>query len=200
MFHVVALPHLGSPGSGYARESLNSERRRRVQALRFQRFQPHSAGIARRPRGGLRELRADFLKSTMRCLGGFHRFQRIRAGRFTLSTAGLYDLYTRYGQIVDKKALLLDLGNYPQVPPQPEGPLYRGFQVHKSFKNQSDNSFFHEIWAYHHHHALDLYPDLEARPALIRPQPGLWTVTSAEEATAALRPAICLMHPASWGT
>ncbi|WP_268647419.1 hypothetical protein, partial [Escherichia coli] len=94
---------------------------------------------------------------------------------------------------------LPDLRIYPQVPPQPEGPLYRGFQVHKSIKNQLDNAFFHEIWAYHHHHALDLYPDLEARLASIRPQPGLWTVTSADEATAALRPTICFSPPAISG-
>lgn len=131
--------------------------------------------------------------------GGFHRFQGIRARRFTLSTAGLYDLYTRYGQTVDKKALLPDLRNYPQVPPQPEGPLYRGFQVHKSLQNQLDNAFLHEIWAYHHHHALDLYPDLEARPAPIRTQRDLWTVASADEATAALRPTICFTPPASSG-
>lgn len=123
----------------------------------------------------------------MRCPGGFHRFQRIRARRFTLSTAGLYDLYTRYGQTVDKKALLPDLRIYPQVPPQPEGPLYRGFQVHKSLQNQLDNAFLHEICAYHHHHALDLYPDLEARLAPIRPKPGLWTVMSADEAITAMR-------------
>ncbi len=135
----------------------------------------------------------------MRCPGGFHRFQGFRARRFTLSTAGLYDLYTRYGQTVDKKALLPDLRNYPQVPPQPEGPLYRGFQVHKSLQNQLDNAFLHEIWAYHHHHALDLYPDLEARPAPIRPQRDLWTVASADEATAALRPTICFTPPASSG-
>lgn len=135
----------------------------------------------------------------MRCPGGFHRFQGIRARRFTLSTAGLYDLYTRYGQTVDKKALLPDLRNYPQVPPQPEGPLYRGFQVHKYLQNQLDNAFLHEIWAYHHHHALDLYPDLEARPAPIRPQRDLWTVASADEATAALRPTICFTPPASSG-
>lgn len=135
----------------------------------------------------------------MRCPGGFHRFQGIRARRFTLSTAGLYDLYTRYGQTVDKKALLPDLRNYPQVPPQPEGPLYRGFQVHKYLKNQLDNAFLHEIWAYHHHHALDLYPDLEARLAPTRPQRDLWTVASADEATAALRPTICFTPPASSG-
>ncbi|WP_414490017.1 hypothetical protein, partial [Stenotrophomonas maltophilia] len=77
---------------------------------------------------------------------------------------------------------------------QPEGPLYRGFQLHKSLENQLDNAFFHEIWAYHHHHALDLYPDLEARPALIRPQSGLWTVTSADEATTAIGDAIRFIH------
>lgn len=135
----------------------------------------------------------------MRCPVGFHRFQGIRARRFTLSTAGLYDLYTMYGQAVDKKALLPGLRNYPQVPPQPEGPLYWGFQVHKSLQNQLDNEFLHEIWAYHHHHALDLYPDLEARPAPIRPQRDLWTVASADEATAALRPTICFTPPASSG-
>lgn len=135
----------------------------------------------------------------MRCRGGFHRFQRIQPVRFTLSTAGLYDLYTRYGQTVDKKALLPDLPNYPQVPPQPEGPLYRGFQLHKSLENQLDNAFFHEIWAHHHHHALDLYPDLEARPALIRPQPTLWTVTSADEATTAIADAIRFIHPTRSG-
>ena len=47
---------------------------------------------------------------------------------------------------------------------------------------------------YHHHHALDLYPDLEARPALIRPQSGLWTVTSADEATTAIGDAIRFIH------
>ncbi|WP_224945880.1 hypothetical protein, partial [Klebsiella pneumoniae] len=69
----------------------------------------------------------------------------------------------------------------------------------KFVQNQLDNTFFHEIWAYHHHHALDLYPDLEARLAPIRPQPGLWTVKSAAEATAALRPTICFTSPASAG-
>lgn len=103
------------------------------------------------------------LKSTSPCPGRFHRFQRIQTDRSTLSTAALYDLYTRYGQSVDKKALLPCLRNYPQVPPQAGRPIYRGFQVHKFLLNQSDKVFFHEIWLYHHHHALDLYPDLEAR-------------------------------------
>jgi hypothetical protein len=74
---------------------------------------------------------ADSFKSAIRCPGGFHRFQEIQDARSTLSTGGMYDLYTRYGQSVDKKALLIRGENYPQVPPQPEGPLYRGFQAHK---------------------------------------------------------------------
>lgn len=113
--------------------------------------------------------RPDSSKSEIRCPGRFHRFQRIRTIRFTLSTAGLYDLHTRYGQSVDKKALLPGSGNYPQVPPQPEAPLYRGFHPHKFLLNHADNTFLHEIWLYHHHHALDLYPDLEARLGSICP-------------------------------
>jgi len=52
---------------------------------------------------------ADFLKSAMPSPGRFHRFQEIHAVRFTLSTATMYDLYTRYGQFVDKKAILTRL-------------------------------------------------------------------------------------------
>lgn len=76
---------------------------------------------------------------------------------------------------MDKKALLPGSGNYPQVPPQPETPLYRGFHPHKFLLNHADNTFFHEIWLYHHHHALDLYPDLEARLGPICPEWVLWT-------------------------
>lgn len=123
---------------------------------------------------------ADSLKSAIPCPGRFHRFQRIQTDRFTLSTAALYDLYTRYGQSVDKKALLPCLRNYPQVPPQAGRPIYRGFQVHKFLLNQSDKVFFHEIWLYHHHHALDLYPDLEARLAPICIESSLWTAAFAE--------------------
>jgi len=123
---------------------------------------------------------ADSLESTISCPGRFHRFQRIQSNRSTLSTAGLYDLYTRYGQSVDKKALLPCLRNYPQVPPQAERPIYRGFQVHKFLLNHVDKAFFHEIWLYHHHHALDLYPDLEARLAPICLESCLWTETFAE--------------------
>lgn len=123
---------------------------------------------------------ADSLKSTVPCPGRFHRFQRNQTDRSTLSTAALYDLYTRYGQSVDKKALLPCLRNYPQVPPQAGRPIYRGFQVHKFLLNQSDKVFFHEIWLYHHHHALDLYPDLEARLAPICIESSLWTAAFAE--------------------
>lgn len=42
--------------------------------------------------------------------------------------------------------------------------------------------FFHEIWPYHHHQALDLYPDLKARHTAICAKPGLWTVAPAEQA------------------
>ena len=81
---------------------------------------------------------------------------------------------------MDKKALLPGSGNYPQVPPQPETRLYRGFRPHKFLLNHADNTFFHEIWLYHHHHALDLYPDLEARISPNCPRAGLWTVQFAE--------------------
>ena len=116
------------------------------------------------------------LSSAIQAPAGFHRFQRIPTCRSTLSTAGLYDLYTRYGQSVDKKALLLRRRNYPQVPPQPRGALYRGFQLYKSLLKHIDSAFFHEIWPYYHHHALDLYPDLEARLDPIPHKCGLWTV------------------------
>lgn len=123
---------------------------------------------------------ANSVKSASQYPGGFHRFQVIQGIRSTMSTVGLYDLYTRYGQSVDKKALLTCAENYPQVPPQPEGPLYRGFQAHKSLLKQRDNAFLHEIWLYHHHHALDLYPDLEARHAPHLPPARVWTVPFAE--------------------
>lgn len=122
------------------------------------------------------ETAADIFKSAMRAPAGFHRIQGIQTGRSTLSTAGLYDLYTRYGQSVDKKALLPGRRNYPQVPPQPQGALYRGFQLYKFLLKQCDSGFFHEIWPYHHHHALDLYPDLEARLDPISSKRVLWTV------------------------
>lgn len=124
------------------------------------------------------------LKSTGQGTAAFHRFQRIQTSRSTLSTAGLYDLYTRYGQSVDKKATFSRWENYPQLPPQPQGPIYRGFQVHKYHLNQTDSPVFHEIWPYHHHHALDLYPDLKARAAPCRQKSGLWTVASAEGGSA----------------
>lgn len=118
----------------------------------------------------------------MRAPAGFHRIQGIQTGCSTLSTAELYELYTRYGQSVDKKALLPGRRNYPQVPPQPQGALYRGFQLYKFLLKHGDSAFFHEIWPYHHHHALDLYPDLEARIDPISSKRVLWTVAFPEAA------------------
>ncbi|HDS0950223.1 TPA: hypothetical protein QDZ34_002615 [Stenotrophomonas maltophilia] len=124
--------------------------------------------------------RRNSLKSASQGRATFHRFQEIRGLRFTLSTAGLYDLYTRYGQSVDKKACFASLEIYPQLPPQPQGLLYRGFQVYKDVLNQRHKPIFHQIWPYHHHHALDLYPDLKAWTAPNGQLLGLWTVQSAE--------------------
>ncbi|WP_180851888.1 hypothetical protein [Stenotrophomonas maltophilia] len=100
---------------------------------------------------------------------------------------------------MDKKALLPAAENYPQVPPQPEGPLYRGFQLYKFLLNHADNWFFHEICLYHHHHALDLYPDLEARLGLIRPESILWTEAFAEAAGIAASAARRFANPARSG-
>ncbi len=100
---------------------------------------------------------------------------------------------------MDKKALLPCPQNYPQVPPQAERPIYRGFQVHKLLLNHADKVFFHQIWLYHHHHALDLYPDLEARLAPIRPRSGLWTEASAEAGSIAQLLAIIGLCPARAG-
>lgn len=105
---------------GRDRNPFNSAEGSRASTLRFQRFQRFYTGVsARFGRGCGRMPPPDSFKSAIQCPGGFHRFQRIQRLRFTLSTAGLYDLYTRYGQSVDKKALLPAAENYPQVPPQP---------------------------------------------------------------------------------
>ncbi len=136
----------------------------------------------------------------MRAPAGFHRIQGIQIDRSTLSTVGLYDLYTRYGQSVDKKALLLHRRNYPQVPPQPQGALYRGFQLYKSLLKHADSAFFHEIWPYHHHHALDLYPDLEARIDPISSKRVLWTVAFPEAAATPSKTIASAPHVVADGT
>jgi len=136
----------------------------------------------------------------MRARVGFHRIQGIQTDRSTLSTVGLYDLYTRYGQSVDKKALLRHRRNYPQVPPQPQGALYRGFQLYKFLLKHRDSAFFHEIWPYHHHHALDLYPDLEARLDPISSKHVLWTVSFPEAAATFSKTIASAHHLAANGT
>jgi len=169
---VGADPMLGStwttvavaavPRPAPSEKSFKSVRRGRGLTRRFQRFQCHLQDLQQPAPAATGSTPADSLKSGKPWPARFHRFQRNSHCRFTLSTAGLYDLYTRYGQSVDKKGLQRSVRNYPQVPPQPQGPLYRGFQANKSLLNHKDRLFLHEIWPYHHHHALDLYPDLEA--------------------------------------
>ncbi len=187
MFHVIFSPQPVACRSVCTPESFHSARAAGRRSPDFNEF----SSISRMPPGRLDGRFGDepavSFKSVGRCPGGFHRFQEIQTSRFTLSTGTMYDLYTTYGQSVDKKTVFSPARNYPQVHPQPDVPLYRGFQVHKTFTNQIDNAFFHQIWRYHHHHALDLYPDLEARQDPIRHERALWTVASAGPATTALK-------------
>lgn len=193
---VGADPMLGStwttvavaamPRPAPSEKSFKSVRRGRGLTRRFQRFQCHLQDLQQPAPAATGSTPADSLKSGKPWPARFHRFQRNSHCRFTLSTAGLYDLYTRYGQSVDKKGLQRSVRNYPQVPPQPQGPLYRGFHANKSLLNHKDRLFFHEIWPYHHHHALDLYPDLEAWQGPNPPESTLWTVASAGTADRSL--------------
>lgn len=105
-----------------------------------------------------------------------------RASR--LSTSTLYAFRASRGQDVDKFHGGPAMKFYPQGFPHPEGPLSRGFRAHKNLLNQSVELFFNQIWLYHHHHALDLYPDLKARDALRSANPRLWIATRNEVARA----------------
>ncbi|EAB7134107.1 hypothetical protein BZX17_24540, partial [Salmonella enterica subsp. enterica] len=123
-----ALFHVAAMASRVTSKSFDSAPRWREQPPRFQRNQRVYGERFVITDGEPATVPADCFKSETQGPGGFHRFQEIRADRFTLSTAALYDLYTRYGQSVDKKAALHRPRNYPQVPPQAVGPVYRGFQ------------------------------------------------------------------------
>lgn len=63
---------------------------------------------------------------------------------------------------MDKKADRRQPEFCPQVIPQPYQQFRGGFRAHKILIFQRVELLIHKIWPYHHHQALDLYPDLIA--------------------------------------